>query len=207
MNTLKRPSTPSRKYQQGVTLIVSLVLMMLTTIIGVTGMQSATMQEKMASNYQDHQSALQAADSAAHHAWELLNSSAADYGLDDFVSSSGGLYDLRTAGNVDEWVNIRSAADWPWADTSKRKVMSHTIGTATDLAYMDSSAEANPMALAAAPQFAIGMYDITLRTGSENYKCIPYGIIGASQGASDSSLVLVEIKVIPKSSCFPVTVK
>ncbi len=56
----KHLPTPTR--QQGVVLVLSLVLLLLTTIIGVSAMQGTSMQERMAGNRWDRNLAFQAAE-------------------------------------------------------------------------------------------------------------------------------------------------
>lgn len=51
-----------RKQQQGAALIVGLVLLMVLTVLGVSGMNTATLELTMASNTQFHQDAFQAAE-------------------------------------------------------------------------------------------------------------------------------------------------
>ena len=48
--------------QQGAALVVGLVLLMILTILGISGMNTATLQLTMASNAQFHQDAFQAAE-------------------------------------------------------------------------------------------------------------------------------------------------
>jgi type IV pilus assembly protein PilX len=50
--------------QRGAVLIVALVILLALTIIGVAGVQNTTMEERMAGNYRDRNSAFQAAEAA-----------------------------------------------------------------------------------------------------------------------------------------------
>ena len=50
--------------QRGATLIIALIFLLLMTLIGVTSMQSTTLQERMAGNTRDRNLALQAAEAA-----------------------------------------------------------------------------------------------------------------------------------------------
>ena len=50
--------------EQGATLVISLIIMLLLTILGVTATQMMIMQEKMTSNMRDKQVSFQAAESA-----------------------------------------------------------------------------------------------------------------------------------------------
>lgn len=50
--------------QQGVVLVISLIMLLLMTIIGTTGMQATSLEEKMAGNMRDRNLAFQAAEAA-----------------------------------------------------------------------------------------------------------------------------------------------
>ncbi|MCD2449274.1 PilX N-terminal domain-containing pilus assembly protein [Methylicorpusculum oleiharenae] len=52
------------KQQSGVVLVVSLIMLLLLTLVGVTGMQTTGLEEKMAGNMRDKNLAFQAAESA-----------------------------------------------------------------------------------------------------------------------------------------------
>ncbi|MEE9398303.1 MAG: pilus assembly protein [Methylococcales bacterium] len=54
--------------QQGVALVVSLVILLLTTVIGVTAMQGTTMESRMATNMLDRERAFEAAEAALRDA-------------------------------------------------------------------------------------------------------------------------------------------
>ncbi|CAG7857595.1 hypothetical protein MCAMS1_02480 [biofilm metagenome] len=54
----------SAKHQRGVVLVVGLIMLLLMTLIGTTGMQNTMLQEKMAGNMRDRNLAFQAAESA-----------------------------------------------------------------------------------------------------------------------------------------------
>lgn len=50
--------------QRGVVLVVALLLLLVLTLIGLAATSGTTLEEKMASNHQDHQAAFQAAEAA-----------------------------------------------------------------------------------------------------------------------------------------------
>lgn len=52
----------SRQRQQGATLVVGLILLLVLTVLGVSGMNTSTLELTMASNAQFHQDAFQAAE-------------------------------------------------------------------------------------------------------------------------------------------------
>jgi len=66
--------TRFKNYQSGATLAIALILLFVTTIVGVSTVQVANMQERMSHNTQDKMVAFEAAESAllAGEAW-LLN--------------------------------------------------------------------------------------------------------------------------------------
>lgn len=184
--------------QRGVVLVVCLLMLLLVTMLAVTALQSTTLQEKMAGNQQERHKSLQAAEAAALFAWADLDSTPV-LNTRKFINNAAqnGLYDLRPANTVAgskvtaDWNTITSSASaWPWDGITEIAVMPNKI-TAGD-----------PMKLATAPQYAIGMYAPVLRKGTENRKCIPLSIIGAGQGSSATSRSLIMLQVIPKSGCF-----
>ena len=59
--------------QSGAVLIVSLIMLLLLTLIGVTAMQTTSLEEKMAGNLRDKNLAFQAAESALRAAEHNLN--------------------------------------------------------------------------------------------------------------------------------------
>ncbi|MEQ1557357.1 MAG: PilX N-terminal domain-containing pilus assembly protein [Methyloglobulus sp.] len=56
------------KQQRGVVLLVSLIMLLLLTIIGLTGVQTSGLEEKMAGNMRDRNLAFQAAEAALRDA-------------------------------------------------------------------------------------------------------------------------------------------
>jgi type IV pilus assembly protein PilX len=97
MNTptllLKRYPTPvagwsvplfiGNRHERGVALIMSLVILMILTILGITAMSTASLEEKMSGNTQESTRAFEAAES----------------GLNDATNTSGGL-DLNTSSSA-----------------------------------------------------------------------------------------------------------
>lgn len=58
------PPTPRHRKQRGAVLFIALILLLVLTMIGVTSMQSTTLQERMAGNMRDYNLAFQAAETA-----------------------------------------------------------------------------------------------------------------------------------------------
>ncbi len=64
---MSRRHTPTRSRQSGTALIVSLLLLLILTVLGVVMMQTSRMQEKMAGNTRDLNMALQGAESGLRY--------------------------------------------------------------------------------------------------------------------------------------------
>jgi type IV pilus assembly protein PilX len=78
---------PSRSQQAGATLIVGLVLLLVLTVVGVSGMNTATMEVTMAGNTQFQQDAFQLAESAIDTA--IADKLYGFDGADQFVNPLG----------------------------------------------------------------------------------------------------------------------
>lgn len=74
---MKYKSAPLTR-QSGVVLAISLIMLLLLTLIGITGLQTTSLEEKMASNSKNRNLAFQAAESALRHAEQYINSGTAD---------------------------------------------------------------------------------------------------------------------------------
>ncbi|MCK7545425.1 PilX N-terminal domain-containing pilus assembly protein [Marinobacter bryozoorum] len=61
---IKTPRTPAVGGESGSALIVSLVMLLLISLIGISSMQGTVLQERMSSNLQDRNIAFQASESA-----------------------------------------------------------------------------------------------------------------------------------------------
>jgi type IV pilus assembly protein PilX len=96
---------PFLNNQRGSALIISLIFLLLLTIIGVAGMQSATMQERMAGNTRDRNVAFQAAEGAMRGAEDVLAAAT----LPPFNNTEAGYrLPLSQAGKGEYWMTY----DW-----------------------------------------------------------------------------------------------
>lgn len=113
---MKTYSFASSYRQQGVVLVVSLIVLLLLTITGLASMQNSSLQEKMAGNNHDHEQAFFAAEAALRAGETYLadNMSSIDFSEE----GTGGFYD-RTADaatavawqTATNWRNITSIND------------------------------------------------------------------------------------------------
>ncbi len=103
MNYAKtRKATPQGQRQQGVVLVISLLMLLLMTLIGVSSMRGALMEERITGNVQDHNVALQAAEGALRDAERFLRQPF----LPPF-NGNGGLYpDVDPALKPPRWINF-----------------------------------------------------------------------------------------------------
>ncbi len=90
--------------QSGVVLIVSLFMLLLLSLIGLSGMQSTALEEKMASNSRDQNLAFQSAEAALRGGENIINDS--NTLLSDF-DGAGGLF--GSAGDIS---NYKLSSTW-----------------------------------------------------------------------------------------------
>jgi len=102
----------SLKKQSGAVLAISLIMLLLLTLIGVTAMQTTSLEEKMAGNARDRNLAFQAAESGLREGENFLTQAT----LPTFTNAgTGGLY-TQSATPPDE------NADWSAATTVSHAV-------------------------------------------------------------------------------------
>jgi len=114
----------SHKKQAGAVLFVSLIMLLIMTLLGISGMQTTILEEKMAGNFKDRNMSLQAGESALREAEEYLRATTV---LPSFTGGTLGHYQPTAAGAA-RWDD--SVTDW--SDTAN-DVVAYT-GTLTDIA-------------------------------------------------------------------------
>jgi len=113
---LQPVSLPRR--QQGAVLIISLMFLLIMTLIGVTAMQSTTMEEKMAGNVRDHNLAFQAAEAALRDAETYIETVVSTAAFDD----TNGRFSATSTSLPD------ASASATWASDNTSRAYSGTIG-------------------------------------------------------------------------------
>lgn len=88
-----------RYHQCGAVLFISLIMLLVMTLIGVTGMQNSSMEEKMVSNVRNIDLSFQAAEAALREAEGSLQAAV----LPKFDGSNTGLYQPAPAGSPALW--------------------------------------------------------------------------------------------------------
>ncbi len=89
--------------QQGSALIVALSILMVLTILGVSAMRTASLEEKLSGNIRDRQIAFEAAEAALRAAETFISTGVNDTSF----NGTGGLYAKRGT-NAEAW----TTADW-----------------------------------------------------------------------------------------------
>jgi len=77
------PNEPYRPRQRGAALVVSLIILLIMTLIGISSMQGTNMDEKMVGNMRDREIALQAAEAALREGEET------DTAISTFTNATG----------------------------------------------------------------------------------------------------------------------
>lgn len=105
--------------QNGATLVIAMVMLLVMTIIAVANMQSSTMQERMASNDRQRSVAKYSAESALKIAEKWLDTNVKALSALGQFDGNNGLYSMvRIAANIapapssNDIGNITSADDW-----------------------------------------------------------------------------------------------
>jgi type IV pilus assembly protein PilX len=102
---------PGRR-QQGVVLVVSLLMLMVLTMIGLAATRSTTLEERMTANQNDSAVAFQAAEAALRDGEGQLSSASQP----NYSGNTAGAYDATTMSSSIDWHTI------DWKDTNKIKV-------------------------------------------------------------------------------------
>lgn len=100
------PTTSPARQQRGAVLIISMIILLLLTILGVTSMQGTNLEERMAGNMRDRHVAFEAAEAAIADAEAFLDTVAL---TSSFRSNTAGLYDGTH-------LNLWKTLDWTDAD-------------------------------------------------------------------------------------------
>lgn len=95
----------SMQRQQGAVLIISLIILVLLTSLGVSVMQSAIVEQKMANNQRDTNTAMNAAEIAMHTAEIAIVNAQNPLMRSDFDAGSNnpGLYPETPVGSDEPW--------------------------------------------------------------------------------------------------------
>lgn len=91
--------------QQGMALVIGLILLLVMTLMSIAAMRTTLMQERMAGSFQDNQLAFQAAETALREGEDVLEQAA----LPGF--STQGLYESGDGRTRPDWEELDATAD------------------------------------------------------------------------------------------------
>lgn len=104
VTAMRKQSIPFHNTQSGAALIISLLILLVMTIIGVTAMQTNILEEKMAGNDRDRSLSLQAAEAALRAGEDTIEA----------IVSLAAAFDGTTAGLYPEDSIVDVFADATW---------------------------------------------------------------------------------------------
>ena len=141
------PAIQQAKHRQsGAALITGLIFMVVLTIIVISALRSATLEERMAANARNRQLALQAAEAAIREAESVINSGALPF--DPFTPKTfnancvGGLCAVATGTSTARWKTIN------WDNTGTTRTFanstSNLYGVASQPRYIIEIADFPP---------------------------------------------------------------
>ena len=134
------------RHQQGMALFVSLIFLLLLTIIGVAGMQNATLQEKMAGNSKFKNESFQYAEAGLREGEALIGSSAAIQGCAEVSGPPGADVSagITASGSVgcDRWLESDDGNSFYWIEkiTTSSAAMGVEAGISVTLFRVTASA-------------------------------------------------------------------
>ncbi|MBL4682768.1 MAG: hypothetical protein JKY88_18895 [Pseudomonadales bacterium] len=94
--------------EKGVVLFMSLVMLLIITVLGLSSVQTTSLQERMARNSRDSNLAFQSAEAAIKAAEGIVNSYVVGETFDDLVLSETGLFFENGYDSTQNWVGF----DW-----------------------------------------------------------------------------------------------
>lgn len=168
------PNRMPSNSQQGAVLVIALIMLLAMTLIGVTGLSSTTMQERMAGNMREVNIAFQAAEAALREGENYLTAAT----LPAF-NGGNGLYQPAPGGTVQRW---DVAANW--------------TGTASRV--YQGNLNTDDVVLAAAPRYMIEELPPVPAAGGTEAADAPapetgiYRITARAVGRSDTTIVMLQ---------------
>ncbi|EMR14305.1 type IV fimbrial biogenesis protein PilX [Methylophaga lonarensis MPL] len=167
--------------QTGATLIISLIVLVLMTIIGLAAMRSSMMQERMASNTRDYELASQAAETALREAENWLISQ-----VNEPIPGASRVWLLN-----DMHPNPNEARNW-WEMPARGRAW----WLANAVAYSGpalANINSQPRSIIEHQSFITD--DLLIGTGSNTTGIDYYRITARGSGGSDQSRVLIQSTV------------
>ena len=96
------------KREKGVVLFMSLVMLLIITVLGLSSVQTTSLQERMARNSRDSNLAFQSAEAAIKAAEAIVNDYVVEESFDGLVDDNAGLFYENGYDSTQNWVGF----DW-----------------------------------------------------------------------------------------------
>ena len=166
--------------ESGAVLVISLIMLMLLSIIGVTGMQVSTLEEKMAGNSKDQNIAFQAAESALRggEKWVVDQLLRPQNNTDPSINEVWTLDSLAAvSGSTEWWCN--DARDYSWW-TSNANQLSDTL----------TNVATNPYYVVEQIEFSRDSLNVGMSRGSNGR--VYFRVTAIGTGGNDNTQVLLQ---------------
>lgn len=154
MSPMRIRSEKLRTRESGAALVVSLVLLLVLTVLGVASMRTTTLQERMAGNLRDGNLAFQSAEAALREGEEFLEQAT----IPPFTGSGGLLQRQTDAGLASFWTTFGWEANSQLA-TERQDTAGRPRYVIEELPAVPG--EGDSVAFGALPE--VGFYRITAR--------------------------------------------
>lgn len=175
------------RFQQGIALVTGLIFLLLMTLIGVTAIQTTTLDEKMAGNARDRSLAFQAAEAALRDAERDFSANGRGIsGLTGFVADCG----AAASGDTDDGLcyNGPSGYGTPiWTTANMTASPSVPYGRFTGATAIPN--------VSAQPRYLIQGFRSAVAGSSGNR--FYYRITVRAQGASANTVVWLQTVYVP----------
>lgn len=179
--------------QRGAALVISLLLLLVMTLLGLGASQSTRLQERMAGNQRDQELALQAAEAALRYAESHVSGERAGGGAVVNCSTPGGAtcksYDLRTLVDADTnlALDLANQSDEWWEQWGRK------LGSDPD----DGNVELEIAGVASAPESVVeflGERRDSLSQGGSNFnvKRDFFTVTSRSTGQTENARTVIQ---------------
>ncbi|SEL74034.1 type IV pilus assembly protein PilX [Pseudoxanthomonas sp. GM95] len=150
MATEKRRSRSPRPHQSGAVLYVALIMLLLLALLGISGMQVASMQEKMASNYRQSDVAFQNAEGYVREREKAIKAAASSVSVDSTACAFDALAWARTIGSTQTVYVRRLICDATTGTSSNlgATVDASSVGSAYEVTSLAPDDKSSPTATA-----------------------------------------------------------
>ncbi len=148
--TGRRPGAQARGRQRGAVLYVALIMLLLLALLGLSGMQVASMQEHMASNYRQSDLAFQNAEGQVRSKEAALEASASSVTVDSTACAFDALAWSRTAGTTATTYVRRLVCNATTGTSSEigKTVEASSVGSAYEVTALAPDLDTSPTATA-----------------------------------------------------------